>query len=179
LAVFLAVLAAYIDWSTWIELNVSVVYGLPLVVSVATRNRRLLWGLTTFLLITTFVVHSLQVPPGRFSQLDPLFIDRLLAATALLVIACVLHYRMTVIDTLEAQRRLLRQQNEELDLRRHEAVPSRAIELMMAKDSFQRVQFPNNARRRSNPISSRPRWRGGDHCLGASHARHLSGRRAR
>jgi signal transduction histidine kinase len=121
LAVFLALLAAYIDLSTWIELNVSVVYGLPLVVSVATRNRRLLWGMTTFLLITTFVVYSLQMPPGRFSPLEPFFIDRLLAATALLLIACVLHYRMTAIDTMEAQRRLLRQQNKELDLRRHEA----------------------------------------------------------
>ena len=114
LAVLVALLATYIDWITWIELNVSVTYGLPLVLSVATRNRRLLWGMTTFLLITTFVVYSLQIPPGRFSPLEPFFIDRLLAAAAVLVIACLLHYRMAALDTVEAQGRMLRQQNEEL-----------------------------------------------------------------
>jgi len=121
LAVLGALLAAYIDWITWIELNVPVLYGLPLVLSVATRNRRLLWGMTTLLLITTFVVYSLQIRPGPFSPLEPFFVDRLLSAAAMLLIALLLHYRMAAIDTMEAQRRLLRQQNEELDRRRREA----------------------------------------------------------
>ncbi|MBI4294009.1 MAG: HAMP domain-containing histidine kinase [Betaproteobacteria bacterium] len=121
LAVLVALLAAYIDWITRVELNVSVLYGLPLVLGVATRNRRLLWGTTTFLLITTFVVYSLQIPPGRFSPLEPFFIDRLLSAAAVLVIACLLHYRMAALDTMEAQRRMLSLQNEELDRRRREA----------------------------------------------------------
>ena len=121
LAVLVALLAAYIDWITWIELNVSVLYGLPLVLSVATRNRRLLWGMTTLLLITTFVVYSIQIPPGQFSPLEPFFVDRLLAAAAMLLIALLLHYRMAALDTMEAQSRLLRQQNEELDRRRREA----------------------------------------------------------
>jgi signal transduction histidine kinase len=121
LAVLVALLAAYIDWMTWLELNVSVLYGLPLVLSVATRNRRLLWGMTTLLLITTFVVYSLQIPPGQFSPLEPFFVDRLLSAAAMLLIALLLHYRMAALDTMEAQRRLLKQQNEELDCRRREA----------------------------------------------------------
>ena len=121
LAVLVALLVAYIDWITWIELNVSVLYGLPLVLSVATRNRRLLWGMTTLLLITTFAVYSLEIPPGRFSLLEPFFVDRLLAVAAMLVIAFLLHFRMAALDTMEAQRGLLRQQNEELDRRRREA----------------------------------------------------------
>lgn len=121
LAILVALLVAYIDWITWIELNVSVLYGLPLVLSVATRNRRLLWGMTTLLLITTFVVYSLQLPPGQSSPLEPFFADRLLAAAAMLVIAFLIHLRMTALDTMEAQRRQLKQQNEELDRRRREA----------------------------------------------------------
>jgi signal transduction histidine kinase len=121
LAVLVALLVAYIDWITWIELNVSVLYGLPLVLSLATRNRRLLWGMTTLLLITTFVVYSLQVPPGQFSLWEHFFVDRLLAAAAMLLIALLLHYRMAALDTMEAQRRQLKQQNEELDRRRREA----------------------------------------------------------
>ncbi len=120
-AVIVALLAAYIDWITWIDLNVSVLYGLPLVLCIATRNRRLLWGMTTFLLITTFVVYSVQVPPGRFSPLEPSFVDRLLAAAAVLLTAFLVHCRMAALDTMEAQREVLRQQNEELDRRRGEA----------------------------------------------------------
>ena len=121
LAVFVALLTAYIDWITWIELNVSVIYGVPLVLAISTRNRRLLWGMTTFLLITTFVAYSLQIPPGSFSPAEAFFIDRLLSAATVLLIATLVHYRMAALDTMEAQRRMLEQQNEELDRRRGEA----------------------------------------------------------
>ncbi|CAG4884729.1 putative Histidine kinase [Georgfuchsia toluolica] len=120
-AVVVSLLAAYLDWTTWLELNIPVIYGLPLVLSLATRNRRLLWGMTAFLLITTFVVYSLQIAPGRFSPVEPFFIDRLLAAAAVLVIAWLLHHRMAVLDTMEAQRRMLSLQNQEIDRRRREA----------------------------------------------------------
>ncbi len=120
-AVFAALLAAYLDWATWIELNIPVVYGLPLILSLASRSRRLLWGMASFLLITTFAVYSLQIPHGRFSPLEPFFIDRLAAAAALLAIAWLLHYRMAALDTMEAQRRMLSLQNQELDRRRREA----------------------------------------------------------
>lgn len=121
LAVLVALLAAYIDWMTWIELNVPVLYGLPLVLSVATRKRRLLWGMTAALLTATFIVYSLQIAPGQFSPLEPFFVDRLLSAAAMLLIAVLLHYRMAALDTMEAQSQLLRQQNDELDRRRREA----------------------------------------------------------
>ncbi len=115
LAVFLAALAAYIDWSTWIELNVSIVYGLPLVLSVATRSRRLLWGMTAFLVAMTFVVYSDQIPPGVFSLHEFFFVNRVLAAAAVLLTACLLHLRISAIDKMEAQRIALRQQNERLE----------------------------------------------------------------
>lgn len=121
LAVLVGLLAAYIDWVTWIELNVSMVYSLPLVIGFATRDRRLLWGMTTFLVVATFAVYVLQIPPGQFSLLEHFFIDRLLSASTLLVVALLLHYRMAALDTIEAQRRVLRQQNEELDRRRSDA----------------------------------------------------------
>lgn len=121
LAIVAALLAAYVDWATSIEINVSVIYGLPLVLSVATRNRRLLWGLTAFLLLTTAVVYVLQVAPGDFSLTEHFFTDRALSAVTLLLIAALLHYRMKALDAMEAQRLLLGEQNEELDRRRSEA----------------------------------------------------------
>ncbi len=121
LAVLAAVLAAYIDWITWIELNVTAIYSLPLILAISTRNRRLLWGMTAFLLITAFAVYALQIPPGRFSPLEPYFVDRLLATAAVLLTASLVHYRMAALDTVEAQRRMLSLQNEELDRRRREA----------------------------------------------------------
>ena len=48
-AVLLAVVEVCIDWTTDIDLNVAIIYGLPLVVVAAARGRRLLWGLTAFL----------------------------------------------------------------------------------------------------------------------------------
>lgn len=121
MAVFVALLAAYIDWISRLEFNVSVLYGLPLVLAIPTRNRRLLWGMTAFLLIATFAAYALQSPPGDFSPADPFFIDRLLSAATVLLIAILLHSRMLALDTMEAQRRMLEQQNEELDHRRGEA----------------------------------------------------------
>jgi two-component system, sensor histidine kinase len=121
LALSVALLAASIDWITWIELNVSLVYSLPLVIVFPTRRRRLLWGMTAFLLVVTFAVYALQIPPGRFSPLEHFFVDRLLSASTLLMVAFLLHFRMAALDTIEAQRRTLTRQNEELDRRRRDA----------------------------------------------------------
>ncbi len=63
-AVLAALVVASVDWDTWIELNVAVLYGIPLVLCLPTRSRRLLWGMAAFLLITTFVVYALQIPRG-------------------------------------------------------------------------------------------------------------------
>jgi signal transduction histidine kinase len=121
LAVLLALSEMLIDWITHIDLNVSILYGLPLVVAAATRSRRLLWALALFLLITTFAVYWVQMPPGVFSLREPRFVNRVLAAFALALTAVLLHVGMIGFDLLEAQRRSLKEQNEELERRRREA----------------------------------------------------------
>ncbi|HJT77689.1 MAG TPA: HAMP domain-containing sensor histidine kinase, partial [Gemmataceae bacterium] len=121
LALLVALIEVLIDWLTDIQFNESILYGLPLVVAAATRSRRLLWGLTAFLGVTTFAVYAVQIPPGVFSFHEPLFINRVLAATALVLTASLLHVGLVGVDLLEAQRRSLKEQNEELDRRRREA----------------------------------------------------------
>ncbi len=121
LAVFLAVAEVILDWGTQIRTNVSILYGLPLVVAASTRNRWLLWALALVLLVTTFAVCWVQTPPGEFSIYEEHFINRMLAALALLVTAALLHVAMRGLDILNAQRRTLREQNEELQRRRREA----------------------------------------------------------
>lgn len=121
LAVLLALAEVVLDWVTQIRLNVAILYGLPLVVAAGTRSRWLLWSLTLALLITIFAVYWAQIPPGEFSLHEQYFLNRVLAALALVVTAALLHVSMTGLDLLDAQRRTLQEQNEELDRRRREA----------------------------------------------------------
>ena len=115
LAVLLASVEVFIDWVTHIELNVSIIYGLPLVLAAAGRSRRLLWGLAVVLILMTFSVYSVQIPPGVFSLREPLFVNRVLAAAALLLTAGLLHVWMMAVDTADAQSRILKNQNEQLE----------------------------------------------------------------
>jgi signal transduction histidine kinase len=121
LAVLFALAEVLLDWTTVISLNVSILYGLPLVVATATRSRRLLWGLALFLLITIFAVYYVQIPRGVFSLREPYFINRVLAAFALVLTAALLHVGLIGFNLLEVQRRSLEEKNEELERRRHEA----------------------------------------------------------
>lgn len=105
LAILLAALEVFVDWDTWIQLNVSIVYGIPLVVAAGSRSRRLLWALAAALVATTFIVYSRQIAPGGFSLREPFFVNRLLAACTVLVIAGLLHALMSAIEALEARRR--------------------------------------------------------------------------
>lgn len=120
LAVLLATIEVFIDWVTLIELNVSIIYGLPLVLAAAGRSRRLLWGLAFVLILMTFSVYSVQIPPGVFSPREPLFVNRVLAAAALVLTAGLLHVWMIAVDTTEAQSRALKNQNEQLEAANHE-----------------------------------------------------------
>jgi len=113
-AVILAIIVAVIDWITWIELDESIVFSLPLLLVAAARNRRLLWGLTIALAITTFAVYAVQIPPGTFSWHEPFFIDRLLSFVVLISTAGVLHAWTLALDALEAQAGSLQRQNQEL-----------------------------------------------------------------
>jgi len=104
-----AILAAgaeiYVDWHTWVELNVSIVYSLPLVVAAAARSRRLIWILALILLAATFSVYAIQIAPGAFRPQEPFFINRILASVTLLVSACLLHGLTLAVDALDARGR--------------------------------------------------------------------------
>jgi len=124
-AVVMAAILVVIDWVTWIELNESILFTLPLVLGAAARDRRLLWGLTLFLTATAFAVYSVQIPPGAFSPREPYFINRILAVADLVVVAGLLHVWMVAVDTLEAQAQSLQQQNEALEAANCELVRCR------------------------------------------------------
>ena len=115
LAVFLAALEVFFDWTTPIDVNVSIVYGLPLVLAATARSRWLLWSLALFLVLTIFAVYSAQTPPGIFSMRERFFIDRELSAITLLLMAGLLHARTLAVDALHEQRRLLNEQNVQLE----------------------------------------------------------------
>src|SRR5690349_16901000 len=91
LAVLLATLEVVVDWTTWIQLNISLVYGLPLILAAAARSRRLLWALTVVLIVITFIVYSMQIPPGLFSFTEPFFVNRVLSMAAMLLTAGLSH----------------------------------------------------------------------------------------
>jgi signal transduction histidine kinase len=115
LAVLLAVVEVFVDVATWIQLNVAIIYGLPLVVASASRSRRLIWGLALMLVAATFFVYALQIPQGVFRLNEALFIDRVLAAVSVLLTAGLLHALTIAIDGLEARRRQLDQQRMEAE----------------------------------------------------------------
>jgi signal transduction histidine kinase len=115
LAVLLAAIVVFVDWSTWIELNVSIVYGIPLVLLAVSRNRRLLWALATVLVSTTFAVYPVQIAAGTFSFHEPMFINRVLAGITIVLTAGLLHAWTLAVDTLDAQGRALKVQNGQLE----------------------------------------------------------------
>lgn len=128
LAIALAAVEVFLDVTTWIELNIAIVYSLPLVLAAAARSRRLLWSLALTLVVITFVVYWLQDAHGSPSMHDQYFINRLLATVNIVFAAALLHALSRAADTLEARNRELAaaqqeimQRNRELDLQRAEA----------------------------------------------------------
>jgi signal transduction histidine kinase len=99
----LAVVEIYVDWLTWIQLNVAIVYSLPLVVVAAARNRRLIWLLALVLLTATFVVYARQIPLGDFTLREPFFVNRVLASVTLVLAASCLHGLTLAADALDAR----------------------------------------------------------------------------
>jgi signal transduction histidine kinase len=130
-AVFAVTLGLIIaDFITWVELDVATIYGLPLVLAAATRSRRLLWILTVFLTVTTFVVYALQIPVGAFTLHERFFVNRVLDTVALLLIAGVLHIWINSVDTSETQARLIQEQNKKLEAAK---VSRRLVEVQEAE----------------------------------------------
>src|SRR5690242_19941828 len=114
LAVCLAVLQVAIDWFTWIQLNEAIVYTLPLVLAGIARSRPVLWGLTVFLIFTTFAVYFVQIEPGFFSLGEPFFVNRVLASATMLVTAGLVQAWMSAVERLRAQDQALMVRNEQL-----------------------------------------------------------------
>jgi signal transduction histidine kinase len=114
-AVLLAVVEVFVDFTTWIQLNISIIYGLPLVVAAASRSRRLVWIMAAALVASTFVVYALQTAPGVFRLNEPFFINRVLAAASVVLAAGLLHALINAVNALDARRRELDQQRMEAE----------------------------------------------------------------
>jgi signal transduction histidine kinase len=138
-AVALASVEVLLDLFTWVELDIASIYGIPLVLAAFARNRRLLWGLTVTLTLATFVTYALQIPAGVFAMHEALFVNRVLDAVALLLIAGLVHLWMTSRDIREAQSLLLVEQNRKLEL---------ANDLLVAHEAQIVAQNEELARRR-------------------------------
>ena len=106
------------------------IFGLPLVLAGATRSRAFLWILTGLLVTTTFVVYALQIPPGAFTLKEIFFVNRVLNAISLLLLAGLLHIWMRSAETGEAQARVIKEQNEKLQAAK---VSRRMIEVQEAE----------------------------------------------
>ena len=114
-AVFAVTLGLVVaDFTTWIELDIATIYSLPLVLAGATRIRALLWVLTGLLTATTFAVYAFQLPAGAFAIEEPFFVNRVLDALSLLLLAGLLHVWMRSTSANEAQARVIKDQNEKL-----------------------------------------------------------------
>ena len=121
LAIVLAGALVYIDIVTWIELDIAVLYDLPLFLAAIAGRRRLMWGLVAVLLSVTFIVYALQIPPGTFSIHEPFFINRVLDAVAVLLTAVLLHMVTLAVEQIRRQNEQIKTQNDELERRRREA----------------------------------------------------------
>lgn len=106
------------------------IFGLPLLLAGATRSRALLWTLAGLLIITTFVVYALQIPPGVFTLDEIFFVNRVLNAGSLLLLAGLLHIWMRSAETSEAQARVIKEQSEKLQAAK---VSRRMVEVQEAE----------------------------------------------
>jgi signal transduction histidine kinase len=113
-ALVLALAEVALDLGTWVQLDVASIYGIPLVLAAFARSRRLLWAMTVALVVATFVTYAVQIPAGSFALREALFINRVLDAAALMLIAGLLHIWMASLDVRDLQSQLLRVQNAKL-----------------------------------------------------------------
>jgi signal transduction histidine kinase len=166
LALLLASIEVFVDFTTWIELDISILYALPVILAAPSRNRRLLWGLALTLISATFVVYYLQIPQGAFSLSEPFFINRALASVAMLITTGLLHLWIDAVEIRDTQDRLLEeqnerleaanreltlrdelitQQNEELELRRREAEEASGRKTRLLRSMSHDIRSPINA----------------------------------
>jgi signal transduction histidine kinase len=105
----------FADAITPFEFNLPTAYALPLVLAAAARNRRLLWFFTALLTIATFVVYAWKIPAGEFTLHEAFFANRMLAATAFLVTAGLLHAWMVSAEISETRARQIEEQDHRIE----------------------------------------------------------------
>jgi signal transduction histidine kinase len=115
LAVLLAGILVAVDFATWIELNVSIAFTVPLLIASLSRSRRLLWTIAVALIAATFVAYSRQIAPGAFAPHETFFVDRLMSSATVLAVSIVLSARMRFRDLLDREAVRLAAQNEQLE----------------------------------------------------------------
>ena len=103
------------DATTPVELNLPTAYALPLVLAAAARNRRLLWFFTALLTVATFVVYAWKIPAGEFTLREAFFVNRMLAATAFVVTAGLLHLWIASAETSETRAWQIKEQDHKLE----------------------------------------------------------------
>lgn len=119
LAVASMVVEVLLDWTTPIQLNVSVIYSIPLILAGLARERRLLWLLLIALLLMTFIVYAVQIRGDHIVGALVLQ-NRVLSAVTMLLTATLMHIWTRALDALEQRDVQIRSHNDDLERRRQE-----------------------------------------------------------
>ena len=107
-----AVLA--VDWLTGARVNLSILYGILLAAHMWVRRPALLWAQAAASVVATFVVYLADT--GVPAEESPfIFINRTLAALAVLVIAAIVHRKVLRFREVEAARETIQRHNRELE----------------------------------------------------------------
>jgi signal transduction histidine kinase len=99
-AALLASVLIVIEATTVIELNIPILFGLPLILAGLSGNKRLLWLLTAAFMATTFIAYVVQRPPGPFGS-EPYFVNRTMAEVAILATAIIVTMLMDALRVLK------------------------------------------------------------------------------
>lgn len=113
-AFVIALVLILLDLGTGIELDVATIYGIPLVLAALTRSRRALWIMTISLIAASFAVYAWRTPLSTFIPTDVPFVNRLLGAITLVIVAVLLDDWIQSVNMAERQTRLIREQDEKL-----------------------------------------------------------------
>jgi len=165
IGVVLAMLLMMLDFATWIELNVAVVYGLPLVFAAASRRPRVLWSLAAVLIAVTFIVYGIQAPhmqprtasvhPGFVSLDHPYLLDRSLAALMVLLTAGILQGWLFSLAGIEARDAAIAERNAQLEEANEELVRRDAeITRQNAELEARRREAESASRRKTQLLAS-------------------------
>lgn len=153
-AVALAIVEVLFDWGTWIELNVSVLYSVPLVFAAAARRRRLLWTLAFLLICMTFAVYMSQAPE-RVSAQQPFLFDRVLSAISIVLSAGILDAWLRSLEIRARQGQAIEQQNVRLKAINRELVAHKEeISRKNAELEHRRSQIEEVSSRKTQMLAS-------------------------